>query len=380
MHYVTAPRLFDGEEFRKERAVAIEGERIVGVLPRRDLPDGARCLDFSEGTLAPGFIDLQVNGGGGIMFNNEPTADAVDRITAAHRGAGTTGLAPTLISDVVATQRAGVAAAIAARARGNRGVLGVHIEGPFFERSKRGTHADGMIRPMDRDDMDWLLGLRDLPVILTLAPEHLAAGQIRLLADAGIRVCAGHSDASFEQIQAALAEGLCGFTHLFNAMSPLTARAPGVVGAALDDPESWAGVIADGHHVHPASIRIAHRAKAAGRLLLVSDAMAVVGTEEVSFELYGERVDLQEGRLVNAQGALAGSAIGLNDAVRYSHREVGLPLSECLRMASLYPARCLGLEADLGRIAPGCRADLVLFDGDFAVTDTWVAGSHTSHR
>lgn len=377
--YLLAPRLFDGERFYSDVAVALEGERIVALCPAADLPAGITAQRFDSGTLAPGFIDLQVNGGGGVLLNNSPTAAAVHRITAGHRRAGTTGLVPTLISDTPETQRAAVAAVAEARQSGNRGVLGVHVEGPFFEPARRGTHRADMIRNPSDGDLDWLTSLDDLPVLLTLAPEHLLPGQLRRLADAGVRVFAGHTDASYEQVAAALAEGLHGFTHLFNAMSPLTGRAPGTVGAALDHRDSFVGIIADGHHVHPASIRIAQRAKQRGRLVLVSDAMATVGSEDSGFEIYGERIEVREGKLVNAEGALAGSAIGLNDAVRYTHTVVGLPLDECLRMASLYPAACLDLDHELGRIASGYRADLVLFDDDLRVSDTWVAAAHQSH-
>jgi N-acetylglucosamine-6-phosphate deacetylase len=377
--YILAPRLFDGERFYDQVAVALDGERIIGLRPAAELPGNAALQAFEHGTLAPGFIDIQVNGGGGVLLNNDPSMETVERMAAGHRRAGTTGLLPTLISDTPETQRAAVAAVVEARARGNRGVLGVHIEGPFFEPARRGTHRADMIRGLTDDDLAWLTGLKDLPVLLTLAPERLAPGQLRCLADAGIRVFAGHTDASYEQISAALAEGLHGFTHLFNAMSPLTGRAPGTVGAALDHPDCWAGIIADGHHVHPASIRIAQCAKPRGKLLLVSDAMATVGSDDDSFEIYGERIALRDGKLVNAEGALAGSAIGLNDAVRYTHTVVGLPLNESLRMASLYPAACLGLDNELGRIAPDHRADLVLFDDNLRVHGTWVAGEHQAH-
>lgn len=377
--YLLAPRLFDGERFYSDVAVTLEGERIVALCPAADLPAGITAQRFDSGTLAPGFIDLQVNGGGGVLLNNSPTAAAVNRITAGHRRAGTTGLVPTLISDTPETQRAAVAAVAEARQSGNRGVLGVHVEGPFFEPARRGTHRADMIRNPSDGDLDWLTSLDDLPVLLTLAPEHLLPGQLRRLADAGVRVFAGHTDASYEQVATALAEGLHGFTHLFNAMSPLTGRAPGTVGAALDHRDSFVGIIADGHHVHPASIRIAQRAKQRGRLVLVSDAMATVGSEDSGFEIYGERIEVRDGKLVNAEGALAGSAIGLNDAVRYTHTVVGLPLDECLRMASLYPAACLDLDHELGRIASGYRADLVLFDDDLRVSDTWVAAAHQSH-
>jgi N-acetylglucosamine-6-phosphate deacetylase len=193
-------------------------------------------------------------------------------------------------------------------------------------------------------------------------------------------VCAGHTNASHAQLVAAMQEGLEGVTHLFNAMSPLTGREPGTVGTALAENALWAGIIADGHHVHPANIRLAQRAKPAGRLVLVSDAMATVGGRRGSFSLYGEELSLEGDKLVNGDGVLAGSAIGMIDAVGYAARTVGIPLEECLRMASLYPAAILGLDDRLGRIASGYRADLVHFDGDFSVHNTWLAGHHLRHR
>lgn len=375
MQYLLAPRLFDGDRFHDNMAVAIADGRIAGLLAGQDLPEDANCLRYSTGTLAPGFVDLQVNGGGGVLLNNDPSTQAVERILDGHRSAGTTALLPTLLSDTPQRQRQAVDAVMAARAQGRAGVLGVHLEGPFFDTGRRGTHRADAIRPLEDADIDWLVAIDDLPVLLTLAPEHARPGQIRRLVDAGIRVWAGHSNATYDQVQLALDEGLSGFTHLFNAMSPLAGRAPGMVGAALDSELSWVSVIADGHHVHPASIRIAHRARPGGRLVLVSDSMSTVGSDSREVELYGERIALRDGRLVNAEGALAGSAIGLNDAVRYCHRTVGLPLEECLRMASRYPASCLALEGELGRIAPGYRADLVLLDDDFGVMATWVDGA-----
>ena len=379
MQYLVADRIFDGDRFYEGSAVCIDAKHIGGIIPTSEIPAEANCETLS-GTLAPGFIDAQVNGGGGVMFNNAPTTETLEQITLGHRQAGTTGLMPTIISDTPEIQRAAANAVSAARANDCPGILGIHIEGPFFDPARRGTHKAEMIRKMDAEDLAWLASLNDYPVIVTLAPEHTAPGDVAVLSSAGINVCAGHTNASYEQVEAALNEGLRGFTHLFNAMSPLTARTPGTVGAALDSDTSWVGIIADGHHVHPASIRIAQRSLPRGKLLLVSDSMSTVGTHEASFELYGERIELHEGKLVNAEGALAGSAIGLNDAVRYCHRVVGISLDECLRMASLYPASFLKLEDRLGRIAPGYRSDLVLFDDDINVSDTWVAGQHMSHR
>jgi len=373
---IAAERLFDGDAWLTRHAIIISDGYIEALLPTAALPSGLPLVNLPEGTLAPGLIDLQVNGGGGVMFNNELTVDGLTTIAAAHRRCGTTTIMPTLISDTPDAQRAAATAVDEAVAAGNAGILGLHIEGPFFDPARRGTHKAEMIRSMEAADLEWLCEAREFPLMVTLAPEHLAPGQISALADAGILVCAGHTSANHDRIRSAIAEGLRGFTHLFNAMSALTAREPGTVGAALDDADTWAGIIADGHHVHPVTIRLAQRAKRAGKLMLVSDAMSTVGSDANYFEIYGERIEESDGRLVNAECNLAGSAISLLDAVRYSHLQVGLELGECLRMASLYPAEFLGLEHRLGRIQAGYRADLVCFDENFAATDTWLAGAH----
>jgi N-acetylglucosamine-6-phosphate deacetylase len=377
---IQAQTLFDGDCLLANHSVIIENGHVIRVLPNAELPDDIDRQVLGAGILAPGFIDVQVNGGGGVMFNNLPHRTAVDRMTTAHRAYGTTGMMPTLISDTHRVRQAGIDAVREAQAQGNRSVLGIHIEGPFFDPTRRGTHLAAMIRPPTAEDITWLASLGDLAVVLTLAPELLAAGQIRELSEAGIIVCAGHTNASYQQVARAIAEGLRGFTHLFNAMSPLAAREPGTVGAALDSDDTWAGIIADGHHVHAASIRLAHRMKPAGKLILVTDAMATVGSEDACFELYGERIEEQGGRLINADGALAGSAIGMIDAVRIATTVAGIPLEESLRMAALYPAEFLQRGTEFGRISSGYRADLVHFDTDFKVHGTWVAGAHQSHR
>lgn len=376
---IFAARLFDGEQWHDEQCILLEGEHITAVMPRHQCPAEIPVLEVGEGTLAPGFIDLQVNGGGGVMLNNTPDPERVARMTTAHRASGTTSMMPTLVSDTREVQQAGIDAVRAARDGGNHSVLGIHIEGPFFDLQKRGAHKPEMIRDLSKEDIAWLCSQGDLDLMLTLAPEHVAKGQVQQLCRAGLRVCAGHTNASYQQLQGALAEGLRGFTHVFNAMSPLAAREPGAVGAALENSDSWVGIIADGHHVHPATIRIAWRAKASGKLCLVSDAMATVGSDSPEFQMYGETIRERDGVLVNSKGTLAGSAIGMIDALRYSHETVGIPLAECLRMASAYPAAFLGRERQLGRIAEGYRADLVHFDADFHVHHTWVAGEHRSH-
>jgi N-acetylglucosamine-6-phosphate deacetylase len=374
----TARRLFDGDSWLQDHALLVDGDHIAAVVPLAEVSMETPTTDLGDITLAPGLIDVQVNGGGGVMFNNDPSADGLATIAGAHRQYGTTTIMPTVISDTALVQQTAASAVRDAQAAGEHGVLGLHLEGPHFDPGRRGTHKADMIRPLTASDMDWLCSLQDYPTIVTLAPEHTTPGQVRRLSDAGLMVCAGHTNADYQQVSAAIEEGLRGFTHLFNAMSPLQSRAPGTVGAALDSPDTWAGIIADGHHVHPVGIRLAHRAKHTGKLILVSDAMSTVGGPD-SFEIYGERIAVEDGRLINAEGNLAGSAIALIDAVRTAHKEAGLDLGECLRMASRYPAEFLDLGSRLGRLAAGFRADIFAFDQNFRVSDTWVAGEHQAH-
>ena len=376
---ITAPTVFDGGQFLQDHCVIVQGETVTQLLPAKECPPALDTLRLTQGILAPGLIDLQVNGGGDLMFNNACSGDTVNSMLAAHRASGTTSMLPTLMSDTPQVQQAAVEAVRDARASGNRGILGIHIEGPFFAKAKRGAHRADLIREAGEMDIDWLCSLQDMAVMVTLAPELVQANHIEQLVHRGIHVCAGHTVASYQQVVEAADQGLRGITHLFNAMSAFTSREPGTVGAALTDDRLWAGVIADGHHVHPASIRLAHSAKPAGKLVLVTDAMATVGGTRESFELYGELIRAQDGKLVNADGVLAGSAIGMIDAVRYANSTVGLPLEECLRMAALYPAAILQLDHCLGRIAVGYRADIVHFDNEFAVHHTWLAGQHQAH-
>lgn len=380
---IQAHTLFNGERFLRDHSVIISKGKIVDVIPTTALDSTIPCTVLATGTLAPGFVDLQVNGGGGVMLNNTPTVEGVRCITEAHRSKGTTTILPTLISDSPENQLRGINAVREARASGNQGVLGVHLEGPFFNPEKRGAHNGKMIRKPEQDDIDLLCSLMSEPefiTLVTLAPEQALPSQLRTLTKAGIIVCAGHTNASYAQIQDAVNDGLSGFTHLFNAMRGSTAREPGVVGAALAHTNTWAGIIADGHHVHPQNIRLAHRTKAAGKLVLVSDAMATVGCDQSVFELYGEHIKEDRGRLVNKEGKLAGSAIGLIDAVKYTTQTVKIPLEECLRMASLYPATAIGMEAQLGKLDTGFRADMVHFDPQFKVLNSWLAGRQQSHQ
>lgn len=378
-------RIFTGEEFLDNHSLVVDGDKIKQVIPAGQLSDDIKRIDLNGGILAPGFIDLQVNGGGGDFFTHKPYLSSIQNMLDAHRSKGTTSLLPTLVSETHDTHQKAVEAVLTAIAAGFKGVLGIHIEGPFFAIAKRGAHAEKFIREINSSDMDWLNQIandEDLKILLTLAPETVQSGVIQQLTQKGILVFAGHSDASYEQIKSAINEGLHGFTHLYNAMRPTTARDPGVVGAALENQTTWCGIIIDGHHVHPASARIAYAAKPE-KVFLVSDAMATVGSSEKSFQLYDENIHESSTNLApsltNQQGKLAGSAIGLIDAVKLNTQWVGIDLAESLRMASLYPARCLKLEHQLGKIQSGYRADLVHFTDNFQVTSTWVAGDWRTH-
>ncbi|ARN75102.1 N-acetylglucosamine-6-phosphate deacetylase [Oceanicoccus sagamiensis] len=376
---ISGARIFDGDKLLSEQAIVLNGSVVEAIVPIAEADTSLPHIQLDGGIVAPGFIDLQVNGGGGVLLNNATQPETLLTMLNAHRSKGVTAILPTLVSDTLATLDQGIDAARTLIKAATPGILGIHIEGPFFNPERRGVHSKEQIRPLTAADIDWLCSNADIPMMLTLAPEQTQPGQIKTLTEAGIVVCAGHTNATGSEVEAALAEGLQGFTHLFNAMRPMASREPGVVGTALADKPSYCGIIVDGHHVHANSVLVAHKAKAAGKLYLVSDAMATIGSPEKTFELYGETIYEQDGCLKNSEGKLAGSAIGLMDAVRISHREVGLELEECLRMASLYPAQFFNLEQSCGRIKPGYAANLVHFTDALTVCSTWLEGARLQH-
>lgn len=356
-------------------AVLVQAGRIVAVVSEHEaLQSADDAYDLQGAILLPGFIDCQVNGGGGVLFNNSPDAESLRRIGAAHRTFGTTGFLPTLISDDAGRMREAVAATHAAIAQGVPGVLGIHLEGPYLAPTRKGTHDPSKFRVPDAQEIELATALDNGITLITLAPERVGADTVRALVERGAIVCAGHTAASYEETRTGIDAGIRGFTHLFNAMSPLTGREPGAVGAAMEDAGTWCGVIVDGHHVHPASLRVALKAKARGKVFLVTDAMPPVGADDPSYELYGEVITARDGVVRNAAGTLAGSALDMATAVRNSVRILGLPLEEAARMASAYPAEFLGLGDRYGRIAPGYRADLVALDDDLQVVATWIDG------
>ena len=368
-------RVLTDSGFEDGVAVLIEDGRIAAVTaPAEAMHRATETHDLQGAILLPGFIDCQVNGGGGVLFNNSTEVAALRQIGSAHRRFGTTGFLPTLISDGAATMREAIAATRDAIAQGVPGVLGIHLEGPYIAPARKGTHDASKFRVPDAQEIALATGLDNGITLVTLAPERVGAETIRAFVQRGALVCAGHTAASYEEARAGIEAGISGFTHLYNAMSPLTGREPGAVGAALEDANAWCGVIVDGHHVHPASLRVALAAKPRGKVFLVTDAMPPVGADDPSYELYGEVITARDGVVRNAAGALAGSALDMATAVRNTVQWLGVPLEEASRMASTYPAQFLGLGDRLGRIAPGYQADFVALDDQLQVIGTWIEG------
>ncbi|MBU6267560.1 MAG: N-acetylglucosamine-6-phosphate deacetylase [Sphingomonadales bacterium] len=356
-------------------ALAVDGGRIAWIGPERDAPTGRRRVDLGGAMLLPGFIDVQVNGGGGVLFNDTPDPDAIAAIARAHYQYGTTGLLPTLISDSLDVVDAGITAVRAAIARKVPGVLGIHIEGPFLNPARKGIHDAALLARPTLDVIPRLAALRNGRTLVTLAPEMVPPGFVAALAAAGVIVSAGHSQASLAETRAALADGMTGFTHLFNAMPPMLNRDPGVVGAALDDQSAWCGLIVDGIHVDPAVLRIALRCRPHDRFLLVTDAMPVVGSPLTEFRLNGMAIDARDGRCIGPGGTLAGSALDMASAVRNAAAWLGLSLPQAVAMASANPAAFLGLSETCGTLAVGRLADLVIADEGVLVRQTWIAGT-----
>lgn len=370
---LTGARIFDGDHMLEGRAVVVENGRIVAVPFEKDLPAGVDRRE-TKGLLAPGFIDVQVNGGGGVLFNDERSVEGLRRIAAAHRTFGTIGLLPTFITDTREKMAEAVSAMRQALAARIPGILGIHVEGPFINPERKGVHNPAYMRPMEDEDIAILTSLSEGRTLVTLAPEKNSLEAIARLTHAGALVCAGHTAGRYDEIMEAYRHGLRGFTHLFNAMPPLAGRDPGPVGAALDSRDTWCGLIVDGHHVDDASLRVAIAAKGTERMMLVTDAMSVTGTDLDSFELHGRMIYRRDGKLTTADGTLAGSDLDMASAVRNAVHRLGLPLRDVLRMASLAPAAFLRLDRELGRIAPGYRASLVLLDDALEVRQTWIDG------
>lgn len=374
-------RLFDGNRFHDHSALLIEGGKIIRLIQAGDaLPDNVQIIDLKGGILAPGFIDAQVNGGGGAMLNDGPSAEIMFTIAAGHRPYGTTSLLPTLITDTGEVTAQAMEAAVDA-IQADKGVAGLHLEGPHLAPAKKGAHLAELMRPVTAADVKAMIITAEKTgcLLVTIAVEQVTPDQVRELAEGGVIVCLGHSDSNYQAAMLRFDAGARGVTHLFNAMSQFGHRAPNLVGAALDHPSVWGGIIADGHHVEPAALRIALRAKRGqGRLFFVTDAMSLVGSGRDTFQLNGRTIRRVEGgycpKLVLEDGiTLAGSDLDMASALRFGMAMLDLSTEEALRMATSYPAQFLRLE-DRGVLAPHKRADLVWLDNACHVKATWIAG------
>lgn len=382
---LTGARIFDGTIFHDDSALLIEQGVVRGIVAESELPEDAQRVALDGGLLAPGFIDAQVNGGAGRMLNDDPSAETMFAILAGHRRYGTTTVMPTLITDTPDVLKKAVAAVNAA-VSADRGIAGLHLEGPHLAPARKGTHVADYMHPMTDADVDAYTeaaaGAGRL--MITVAAEQVTPAQVSKLAEAGAIVSIGHSDTDAGTARRLFEAGARGVTHLFNAMSGLGHRAPGLVGAALDWPDAWGGIIADGHHVDPVALRVALRAKqshGAGKLFLVTDAMSLVGEEGDQLTLNGRAIFRERSgycpRLTLADGTLAGSDLDMASAVRFAVAQLDVTLGEALRMASAYPADFLRLD-DRGRFRPGLRADMVHLDEGLHVLDTWLGGARAS--
>jgi N-acetylglucosamine-6-phosphate deacetylase len=373
MTTIFARRLFDGEQWLSNQEVTFSGSQIASIVATQAPSNTA--TDVVE-ILAPGFIDVHVNGGGGTLFNHTPTLSALEKIVQSHAQFGTVAMMPTLISDDYTIMSEAHDAVNEALSQKMGGVLGLHYEGPYLNPVRKGVHNEYQLRQPNEDILATLLDVsRRGKLMVTLAPEQVRAGFIEWLVSERAIVCIGHSAATYEQAMAAVNSGARGFTHLFNAMTPLTSREPGVVGAALQTGKpTWCGLIADGHHVHPASMRVAIAAKGCEHIMLVTDAIQSVGSAETEMAFLGKKVRRSDGKVTTEDGTLAGSDLDMATAVRNTIFQTGRTPAEALQMASLRPAEFLDIDDQFGRIKPDYRASLVALSEDYLVQKTWIDG------
>ena len=371
-------RIFDGEAWHDDAALLIHNGQVERIAQGKDVPDDAQSVELDGGILVPGFVDLQVNGGGGVMLNDRQDVDAFRTICAAHAPFGTTSILVTLITDTPAVTALAVDGCAAALAEQVPGLLGLHLEGPHLSIARKGAHDPALIRPVSSEDEAFLIASRKKVHVLlsTLARESVEPAQIKALAAAGVLVSIGHTDTTYEGAAEMAEAGASIVTHLFNAMSQIGNRAPGVAGAALDIGQLHAGLIADGIHVDPATIGIALRGKnGPGHIFLVTDAMATIGTDMSSFTLNGRTIFRKEGSLRLADGTLAGADLDMISAVRFMHQRIGLPLEEALRMATVYPARAARVDDRVGRLGAGTDASFVHLSEQLDVRQVWIRGT-----
>ncbi len=375
MYALTNSKIFTGSDVLTEHAVLVEGDLIHSIVPIASLDNDIECIDLNGANVSPGFIDLQLNGCGGVMLNDEITADTIHTMHRANLKSGCTSFLPTLITSSDDNMRQALEAARNYHDQYQNHSLGLHLEGPYLNVAKKGIHSPDFIRQSDDSMIDLICENHDLVAKVTLAPEQNKPEHIERLRDAGVVVSIGHTNATYQEARKGFDSGITFATHLFNAMTPITGREPGVVGAIYDTPEVYAGIIADGFHVDYANIRIAHKIKGE-KLVLVTDATAPAGADMEYFIFVGKKVYYKDGKCVDENGTLGGSALTMIEAVQNTVEHAGIALDEALRMATLYPAKAMGVDQKLGRIKKGMVANLAIFDRDFNVQATVVNGQY----
>ncbi|MFA0540977.1 N-acetylglucosamine-6-phosphate deacetylase [Vibrio sp. 10N.222.52.B7] len=375
MYALSNCKIYTGSDVLTNHAVVIENELIKKVCPISELPEGIELRDLDGANLSPGFIDLQLNGCGGVMLNDEITAETMQIMHKANLKSGCTSFLPTLITSSDEDMRAVITAAREYHNQYQNQSLGLHLEGPYLNVAKKGIHSVDHIRKSDNEMIELICENRDLVAKVTLAPELNDPEHIERLHKAGVVVSIGHTNATYAEARQGFESGITFATHLFNAMTPMVGREPGVVGAIYDTPEVYAGIIADGFHVDYANIRIAHKIKGE-KLVLVTDATAPAGADMEYFIFVGKKVYYRDGKCVDENGTLGGSALTMIEAVQNTVEHAGIALDEALRMATLYPATAIGVESKLGRIKKGMVANLAVFDRDFNVKATVVNGQY----
>ena len=368
-------RILTPEGFKDKQSVLYEGGIITHICNDKDRPvDAVVERDLDGLVLLPGFIDIQVNGGGGVLFNQHPSVEGIRAIGAAHRKFGTTGFFPTLISDDLDVMARAIKAVNVAITQGVQGVLGIHLEGPFLNTEKQGVHDASKFKTIGEDELALMSSLKNGKTIVTLAPEKTTPNTIKNLNKLGVIICAGHTQASYEDTLLALDAGLTGFTHLFNAMKPLQSRDPGVIAAALVDSRSWCSIIADGHHVHPAMLKLAIRAKRDNQVFLVTDAMPSVGASHKPFSLGNMKIKVTGGKCITENGTLAGSDLDMIGAVRNAVAMLDIDIAQAVRMASILPARFINMHDQIGEIRVGHQANFVLVSQKLEMLESWIKG------
>ena len=376
MYALTNCKIFTGSETLENHAVIVKDGLITAVCPETELPTTIDDIrDLNGANLSPGFIDLQLNGCGGVMFNDDISAKTLDIMHKANLKSGCTSFLPTLITSSDDNMRQAIEAEREYQKTHQNHSLGLHLEGPYLNVMKKGIHNPDFIRQSDDEMIDFICANSDVIAKVTLAPEQNNPEHIKRLSAAGILVSIGHTNATYAQAREGFEAGISFATHLFNAMTPMMGREPGVVGAIYDTPDVYAGIIVDGHHVDYANVRIAHKVKGE-KLILVTDATAPAGAEMDHFIFVGKKVYYRDGMCVDENGTLGGSALTMIEAVQNTVEHVGIALDEALRMATLYPAKAVGLDNKLGSINEGMVANLAIFDNDFNVLATIVNGHY----